>query len=566
VNESESNPANEPPPIVVAVIDPNQCRLGTAVDYDAAMTLWATMSEDPANWDEVAGYWPRYCCPAVCEFVDGLPIGPCDREQVFTALDGHGNWLAIDLIQKRIFTGSDVQPLGREATLALVTDEKGKQHCPLPFRLPPWWELHEAATANVVLMRRQSEILIPRTDRPFLFGSRMIEDLAGRILQVVADNRLPDEVLDEREAADALHALTVEVHRDWLMTPREELGARCPRDLLHGAHDWSDAIIWGQRRRFEDGAPMTAAPDDVVGYADAPMGREEMIIYFDLCREVIGSGWFWCGKEIEASGKWELDTINDRHTNLMAFLSDVRDSWLEQPFEGGSPPSFIIECSRRRVPRGSQVPIAGMEGEESEQHVTDCDCPICDMMASGMFGVGFTSLDGHHLDLDDEFAFSTHEFIEGWQREQDDYRAFNEKFNREQAERDARIAAGENEKDVYASAWSNPMVDGKLPGDTQGHLKLSFRLAEIISDLEQADAPNETIKNLNGAFREYREHAMADRVAARANLGAILDDIAQQYPDLLPKIADFQSQVDELQRGPADVSDSYWSVDDDFPF
>lgn len=31
------------------------------------------------------------------------------------------------------------------------------------------------------------------------------------------------------------------------------------------------------------------------------------------------------------------------------------------------------------------------------------------MMQSGMFGVSFTSLDGHHLDLDDEFAFSTHE-------------------------------------------------------------------------------------------------------------------------------------------------------------
>lgn len=137
----------------------------------------------------------------------------------------------------------------------------------------------------------------------------------------------------------------------------------------------------------------------------------------------------------EASGKSDGDPNVDRLARLIAFLSDVRDSWLEQSLEGGSQPSFIIECSRRRVPRGSQVPIVAMDGEEGEQHAPDCDCPICDMMASGMFGAGFTSLDGHHLELDDEFAFPTHECIEDWQREQDEYRAFSEEMDRKQAQR-----------------------------------------------------------------------------------------------------------------------------------
>jgi len=165
MNHSELDAENEPPPIVVAVMDRNQCRLGTAVDYDSAMTLWATLSEDPANGDEVAGYWARYRCPAVCEFVDGLPIHECEREDALAAIQGHGNWIAIDLIQKRLVAGTDVQPLGRKATLAMVTDEKGKQHCPLPFRLPPWWELHESATADVVSTRRESEIPVPRSER-----------------------------------------------------------------------------------------------------------------------------------------------------------------------------------------------------------------------------------------------------------------------------------------------------------------------------------------------------------------------------------------------------------------
>ncbi len=77
----------------------------------------------------------------------------------------------------------------------------------------------------------------------------------------------------------------MEIHRDWLMTARDDLDGRRPRDLLHGAHRWSDSIVWGQRMRFEDGSPIVAAPDDVVGYVDAPMGSQEMYLYFDLCRE-----------------------------------------------------------------------------------------------------------------------------------------------------------------------------------------------------------------------------------------------------------------------------------------
>lgn len=565
MNNFELNDEKKPMPIMVVVLDRGGCRLGTAVEFDAALTLWATMSEDPSTWDEVAGYWARYRCPAVCEFVDGLPIRFCDRKEAMSAIEGHGNWLAIDLIQKRIVTGLNVQPLGREATLALVTDEKGKQHCPLPFRLPPWWELHEAASTTAVYIEREGPLEIPRTDRPFLFGSPMIEDFAKRILQVAIEGRLPGEQLDECESANALHALTVEVHRDWLMTPRAELGGRRPRDLLHGAHDWSDAIIWGQQQRFGDGAPMTAAPDDVLGYADAPMGREEMIIYFDLCREVIASGWFWCKNEIEANGKLGMDGSGDRSVRLSAFLSSVRDSWLAAPFEGGSPPDFIIECSRRRVPRGSQVPIIGMDGEESEQHMPDCDCPICDMMTSGLFGVGFTSLDGHQLDLDDEFAFSTHETKEAWEEQQREFAEMSASIEREAAARQAKIDAGELDPDEFASVWTSPGSEQQLPGDPLGHLMLSFRLAEIIGDLESASAPKEIIKNLNVSFREYRESNDADLATAKATMRTRLDAAAEQFPDLLPKVADFQSKVDEQERASLATGIDRYS-DDDFPF
>lgn len=549
----------------VVVIGPDGCRIGRAVEYDSAVTLWATTSEDPHNWDEIAAYWPRYRSPATCEFADALPIAPCTQTTAVNALRQCDDWLVLDLVDKRVFTGRCIQPLGREATLAMVTDEKGNQHCPLPFRLPPWWELHEQVDANCVTQPRQSEIRVPRTNRDVLFGAAMIEDLATRILTVIQSDRLPPPD-DARESHDAWYALTIEVHRDWLMTPREDLDGRTPRDLLHGAHDWSDAIIWGQRMRFDDGRPLIAAPDDVVGYDNAPLGREEMIIYFDLCRELINEGWSWCDRELNSPSSSADQPKSELMEPLCEFLTDTRDHWLQQPFEGGSPPSFIIECSRRRVPRGTNVPIIGMDDCQSEQHIPNCDCPICDMMHSGMFGVGFTSLDGHHLDLDDEFAFSTHASREDWEREQREFKERSAEFNRKWAEREAKIAAGEMVEDEFASAWSNPMTVGTIPGDPLGHLKLSFRLAEIIGDLECMSAPNEIIKDLNVSFREYRECDPEQREVAKQSLCQHLETTGERYPDLLPKVVDFQAQVDELERRIELSTNADEDIDSDFPF
>ena len=547
-------------PVVVVLLDERSCRLAASLDADSAVTLIAVASEDPSSWDEIVSYWPRYRTPEMSEFADGLPLQEVDWATAIGAIDSideKESWCVIDLVQKRICTGRDVMKVDRDAVFAMVTDEKGNQHCPMSVHLPPWWELKEQVEPYVVKKPRDMPIVVPRTNREFLYGSAMIDYLASRIISVAGDGLLPRELsspqeVDDPEASNALYRLTVDVHRDWLMTPRQDLQGRTPRVLLFGAHDWSDRVIDGQRLRFEDGAPMVAAPDDVDGYEDAPMGREEMIIYFDLCREVIRGGWFWCQKEVDAA---RLSLSHERAQlilELCTFLSAVRDDWLQQPFEGGSPPSFIIECSRRRVPRGAGVSIAGMMGQEQEQHIPDCDCPLCNMMASGMFGVGFTSLDGHHLELDEEFAFSTRESYEEWEEQQAEWAEMSSEMDRKWEEREAREAAGETEQDEFASAWSSPMWDGPLPGDRFGQMKLAFRLTEIISDLESASAPNELIKKLNVSFREYCQSEPSQREVAKRLLTSHLDATGQFYPMLVSKVADFQSQVDEFDRAMAD--------------
>ena len=200
-----------------------------------------------------------------------------------------------------------------------------------------------------------------------------------------------------------------------------------------------------------------------------------------------------------------------------------KTDWLASPFEGGSPPSFIIECSRRRVPRGADVPIVGMSERETEQHVVDCDCPICEMMADGVFGVGFTGLDGHHLEQDNEFAFSMHETRKAWEEQQREFEEMSAAIERDRAEREA---AGETEPDEFASVWSGHVSDEPIPGDTGGYVTLAFLLAEIVSELKWLNAPRDDIRQLNANFTDFRTCGAAELAESGRRLGDHLDGLA----------------------------------------
>ena len=82
--------------VTVVIRDDEACRLGAALDTDTAMTLIAVASEDPSGWEDVLGYWPRYRTPAVCEFMDSLPIAPVDRDAALSATDESDAWVLID--------------------------------------------------------------------------------------------------------------------------------------------------------------------------------------------------------------------------------------------------------------------------------------------------------------------------------------------------------------------------------------------------------------------------------------------------------------------------------------
>ena len=526
--------------MIVIVVEKNECLLFSTLDTDTATTLVALISEDPSDWDEAIACWTRYSSPAVCEFASSLVFSKVDFEEAVEAAGQTDEWVAIDFRTKRILTGREFMEVGRDQVFAMVVDDSGDQHCPLGVHLPPWWELREHVEASAINEPRQTPMNRPRVNRDVLFGEPLLRDLASRIASVVVSQAWTSSDACENERSR--YRFTLEVHRYWLMTPREDLGGRMPRQLLHGAHAWIDKVVWAQRIRFEDGAPMIAAPDDFADYDTAPMGSEEMVVYFDLCRELIQTGWIWSVNDQMQSAS--QDAVN-MQSELVEFLRDVRDEWLSSPFEGGSTPSFIIECSRRRVPRGAGVPIVGMTTQQSEQHVIDCDCPICNMMEEGMFGIGFAGLDGHHLDLDDEFAFSMYETHEEWMEMRQDYEDFSAEVSSSQSPKETE---GETETDEFQSVWSGVSSDEPIPGDPFGHVKLAFLLSEIISILQSSDAPRTLIKQINESFSDYRTSDATQATASAKEFCAVLQGLTDDHPMLISKVCDLQSRIDEQLR------------------
>jgi hypothetical protein len=534
------------------------------VDSDTAVSLIATLSEDPASWSELLAYWPRYRTPVVLQDLNELRFTSESTDQQSRRLEpvlADDGWLFIDFDEKRIATSPSLSFSGRDHVFDLFSDRSPEKRWPLSIHLPPWWELLDATRPQAITQARSRPLVIPKTDREFLYGKPMIEYFASRIL-VDGSEKLRDVLA--RKDMRRLHGLTVDIHRQWLMTPREDLRGLMPRHLLHGAHDWISRIVEGQALRAQEGCPLIAAPTHVQGFETAAMGTEEVVIYFDLCRHLIACGWEWLIGRFDQRVKTTAELSEPEQKSidgLIDCLVKAKAEFLSSSYEGGSTPNFIIQCSRRRVPRSPNIVIEGLDEQEVSQHMTDCDCPICLMMEDGRLGPTFTALDGYHLELDEEFAFSLFETHQQWQEESlflgvesneiDDEEKMDEDEQDEEELDEHELDEHELDKkdspvnrDEFASAWDGIRSTEPFPGDPAGHIKLAFMLAEIVAHLQTRKVEPPVLQRLNGAFKQYRQAEHGSSKAAKLKLIEQLELIAVRFPQLVPRIADFQSQLD----------------------
>ncbi len=175
-------------------------------------------------------------------------------------------------------------------------------------------------------------------------------------------------------------------------------------------------------------------------------------------------------------------------------------------------------------------------------------------MADGDFGPAFLCTDGHHLELDDEFAFSLWETLEEWRLEQAEICDFMDGVDEKQQGGlpDTEVspwtpAESATSDDEFASPWNSPQMDWPLmsPGP-MADLAIAFRLAEMVSALKEHGQQTD-VDRLNEAFRKFRQWPTGSHEATKAFVAA-LEGLAGRHEFLVAMSADLQSKLHELSR------------------
>lgn len=496
------------------------------VDSWTHWVVLAALSAEPATLDELAAAIRRY--QPDHQLLEG------DRSPQKLDLDlaevPHGAWCLIDLVGQTIVGGNGMELPEDSETYEREEHEPEVGFPVIWIHLPPEWQMMEAGgdwQALVTERARTAQSHDPLDARAILFGKPLVEFLADRVLAVSADG-----LTDKEQCSRATRG----IHAAWLMTARQDLANQTPRELLLARRDWIDAELdrrshqWSMQRKAPPALPATSR-----AYRFGGFGIVEIVIYFDLVRALLKHAW-----------QLRQMVPGIRLRDLVQQLERRRDEWLTSPLEAedfGEAPAALIHLERRRMPitdRGTHL---------------DCDCPICRQMASGDFGPMFMGFDGHHLELEGEFAFSLCPTREAWEAQQAEWNSGVSIDNDEDDDNDGEEVAVNDEVDEEGkSVWQSSYVNWDLVS-REGYASplvrsaIVFLVAEIIGDLKGLpqgqpfrEALNETCDQFGTAKSET-----AIREAAR-ELCRHLERTGRSFPQCISKCADLQSRIDEVMR------------------
>ncbi len=263
--------------------------------------------------------------------------------------------------------------------------------------------------------RRTQRLANPPIDyRAILFGRPLLEFLAINLRHV-------DSLTTEPDMEEEISTVT-KIHAQWLLTPRDDLRGKSPRDVLIEKQDFlcrdmqSRAMQWSL---LLEGPPCLST--DSFAYRFAGFGVHEWVIYYDLIRHLLSEG---------------QPTADDDFESVVTRLQLLMNSWLNDPNDqlSGRIASVVIQNERKRLP----------EAMGGRSMVVDEDCPICKAMGDECeagLDICFWHLDGSHMDQ--HFAFSTCETEKQFLEEILEMELFHQEFDRRWKEREERIARGE---------------------------------------------------------------------------------------------------------------------------
>ncbi|MGN6136140.1 MAG: hypothetical protein ACTHOU_16755 [Aureliella sp.] len=435
-------------------------------DWDQ-LTMMAALSSDPRSLDELSVAWSRYRpdCPLV--ELDWRPApeppaaGPPTTEPLAPA-GGEGLW--IDL-EHHCYSWSNRQRLELVAGAYERDGEstKGRAESELVYwNMPPWWlelsrrdwpvaKAHAASCRRALDFRRVlygrsmlesivasvkafdwmgARLSIARDLPPGVFASPSDRGESGERGNTRSEANRSDWTAAERKAEKRWRAGLTQIHIDWLMTPRSDLDGEMPREFLHRDRQWKEQELdfrrsqWSRERRPPPGVPRTSPQ-----FLRGPMGTEEVVCYFDYCRDLITAAWRWLDDDPKMS---PLALVDE--------LERFKEGWLDSPAgeEEQTPAREVIDGDRALLPR------------VADHEPLDCDCPVCraQHLEPALFGPAFWICDGYHLEAENEFAFSLCSTCEEWEESQRLMCGWDEDLDEEEIDDDALAEEDSFDEDV----------------------------------------------------------------------------------------------------------------------
>src|SRR5215204_5531416 len=222
-----------------------------------------------------------------------------------------------------------------------------------------WLFLDSVEEYQCVCDKRRAERLKnePLDAREILYGRPLLEFLATKV-QSGQDSLVGTYELEEKEDDPKILTTIGAIHAEWLLTPREDLRGRSPRDVLLAKRDFIEVDLESRARQWSmqlQGPPCLSK--ESFAYRFAAFGVHEWVLYYDMIRYLLNTS-----------------TKRQQHDfdYLVRELEILKDAWLNNPCEEleGRIPAIVIENERKRLP----------EAMGGRSMVVDEDCPICKMM------------------------------------------------------------------------------------------------------------------------------------------------------------------------------------------
>ena len=279
-----------------------------------------------------------------------------------------------------------------------------------------------------------------------------------------------------------------EIHDWWLLTPREDLLGKSPRDvLLARQRRWTGTCrIRARSGRCRDIVRPVLSPRSHA-YRCGGFGTHEIVLYHELIAMLLFEIEQRAGEHGDADRRQEV-----RH------LEQLQQEWMHQPQAElyDQSPAALIARERARLP--AVIP-------KGHEHLDD-DCPLCRMMADSDQPM-IWQLDS--FPLEQRFATSFCKSRAEWERLQREAEEMEEDWGLSPptAPTAVRPSGLADDKKVWSNSFTNMGGLTDMPAWESVNVMLfaiGGHMAELVQDLRRAQDADELVRPLHVRFDELR--------------------------------------------------------------